>query len=161
MAPPAGSHCRGNCSRRNCAMSCRVVCFLWCWWLIVFFVVSRFTLSHSLSFAPSGAAVAPNRFGAPVRPTRSNRLDVTAPVVNRWKRLRSELFRIVGGRKSSCGRYATPADFPLLDCSPYRGLHAPRESLGFVHRSRTIFCRSAPNLDITIRNFCIAVRSNS
>jgi hypothetical protein len=30
--------------------------------------------------------------------------------------------------------------------------------LGFVHHSRTIFCRAVPNLSITIRNFCIAVR---
>jgi hypothetical protein len=28
---------------------------------------------------------------------------------------------------------------------------------GFVHRSRTIFCRAVPNLSITIRNLCIAV----
>jgi hypothetical protein len=28
---------------------------------------------------------------------------------------------------------------------------------GFVHRSRTIFCRAVPNLSITIRNFFIAV----
>jgi hypothetical protein len=29
---------------------------------------------------------------------------------------------------------------------------------GFVHHSRTIFCRAVPNLSITIRNFFIAVR---
>jgi hypothetical protein len=29
---------------------------------------------------------------------------------------------------------------------------------GFVHRSRTLFCRAVPNLSITIRNFFIAVR---
>jgi hypothetical protein len=34
------------------------------------------------------------------------------------------------------GRFATPADSPLHDCSPYRGLHARCESLGFVPRSR-------------------------
>jgi hypothetical protein len=28
---------------------------------------------------------------------------------------------------------------------------------GFVHRSRTIFCRAVPNLSITIRNFFVAV----
>jgi hypothetical protein len=28
---------------------------------------------------------------------------------------------------------------------------------GFVHHSRTIFCRAVPNPDITIRKFCIAV----
>jgi hypothetical protein len=29
--------------------------------------------------------------------------------------------------------------------------------LGFVHHSRTIFCRAVPNPNITIRNFCNAV----
>ena len=29
---------------------------------------------------------------------------------------------------------------------------------GFVHHSRTLFCRAVPNPNITIRNFFIAVR---
>jgi hypothetical protein len=29
---------------------------------------------------------------------------------------------------------------------------------GCVHHSRTVFCRAVPNLNITIRNFFIAVR---
>jgi hypothetical protein len=29
---------------------------------------------------------------------------------------------------------------------------------GFVHHSRTLFCRAVPNPNITIRDFCIAVR---
>ena len=28
---------------------------------------------------------------------------------------------------------------------------------GFVHHSRTVFCRAVPNPNLTIRNFCIAV----
>ena len=59
----------------------------------------------------------------------------------------------------SRGRFATPADFPLQDCSHYRGLHVRRESLGFVHRSRAIYCRPVPNLDLTIRTLFIAVRA--
>jgi hypothetical protein len=39
----------------------------------------------------------------------------------------------VGDR--SRGRFATPAEFPLDDCSQYRGLHVRREFLVFVHRS--------------------------
>ena len=39
---------------------------------------------------------------------------------------------------SSRGRFATPADFPLRDCSPY-------ESQGCVPRSRTLFCRPVPS----------------
>ena len=46
--------------------------------------------------------------------------------------------RDFGGGISSRGYFATPADFPRRDCSPYRGLHVHRESLGFVHRSRSI-----------------------
>ena len=41
---------------------------------------------------------------------------------------------------------ATPADFPRRGCSSYRELHVRRERLGFVHRSRTIFCRPVPTL---------------
>jgi hypothetical protein len=29
---------------------------------------------------------------------------------------------------------------------------------GFVHHSRTLFCRAVPNPNLTIRNFFIAVR---
>jgi hypothetical protein len=29
---------------------------------------------------------------------------------------------------------------------------------GFVHRSRTVFCRAVPNPNLTIRNCCIAVQ---
>jgi hypothetical protein len=55
--------------------------------------------------------------------------------------------RNVGGfgwETSSRGRFATPADFPLQDRSPHQGLHERRESLGFVHRARTSFCRLVP-----------------
>ena len=50
------------------------------------------------------------------------------------------------------GRYATPADFPRHDGTAYRELHVRRWVLGFVHRSRAIFCRAVPNLSVTIRN---------
>jgi hypothetical protein len=46
--------------------------------------------------------------------------------------------RDFGCEMSSRGRFATPADFPLRDCSPYSHVHVRRESLRFVHRSRTI-----------------------
>jgi hypothetical protein len=50
--------------------------------------------------------------------------------------------RIVTGfrvRDRSRGRFSTPADFPLQDGCPYRGLRVRRECLGVVHRSRAIF----------------------
>jgi hypothetical protein len=43
--------------------------------------------------------------------------------------------------------FATPADFPLHDGTPFRGLRVRRWGLGFVHRSRAILCRPAPNLN--------------
>jgi hypothetical protein len=53
--------------------------------------------------------------------------------------------------------FATPADFPRRECSPYQGLHARRERFGFVHRLRIDFCRRVPNPNVTIRNFVSAV----
>jgi hypothetical protein len=57
---------------------------------------------------------------------------------------------------SSRGRFARSADFPRHDCSPYSHVHVRRESLGFAHRSRTIFCRPVPNptLHRCRRNCC-------
>jgi hypothetical protein len=49
--------------------------------------------------------------------------------------------------------FATPADFPRQDRSPYSHAHARRGSLGFVHRSRGNFCRPVPNVSVTILNF--------
>jgi hypothetical protein len=63
--------------------------------------------------------------------------------------------RIVQGLRQFC--FAMPADFPRHDCTPYRGLHARRGSLGFVRRSRAIFCRPAPNPNSPIRTFLIVV----
>jgi hypothetical protein len=41
--------------------------------------------------------------------------------------------------------FGMSGDSPLHDGSPYQGLPVRRESLGFVNRSRTIFCRAVPN----------------
>jgi hypothetical protein len=48
-----------------------------------------------------------------------------------------------GCEMTSRGRFATPAGFPLHDCSPYS--HVRCDSLGFVPRSRTLFCHPVPN----------------
>jgi hypothetical protein len=61
----------------------------------------------------------------------------------------------VGDACDTRGRFATPADFPLHDCGPYRGLHVRRESLGFLPRSRGHFLSPSKPLR-QIRNFCIA-----
>jgi hypothetical protein len=50
------------------------------------------------------------------------------------------------------GPYATPADFPPHDGTPYRELRARRRGLGFVHHSRTV-----PNPKVTIFKLCTAV----
>jgi hypothetical protein len=57
-------------------------------------------------------------------------------------------FRFRVGDRSR-GRYATPANFPRHDGTPYRGLRARPCGLGFVHRSRTVICRAVPN-----RSYC-------
>jgi hypothetical protein len=67
-------------------------------------------------------------------------------------KLRIVTVGVSGGRRSR-GRFATPADFPLHDCSSYSHVHERRESLEFVHRSRAIFGRPVPRLSVTIRNF--------
>ena len=53
--------------------------------------------------------------------------------------------RTVRGGRSLTRLFRDARPIPLQDCSPYRGLHVRLESLGFVHRSRAIFCRSGPN----------------
>jgi hypothetical protein len=63
-----------------------------------------------------------------------------------------------GWEIAHAGRYATPAAFPRHDGTPYRGLRVRRDRLGFVYRSRAVFCRAVPNLSVSIRNFCIATR---
>jgi hypothetical protein len=56
-----------------------------------------------------------------------------------------EVQRISGGR--SLARPFRDPPIPLATIiARTEGLHVRRESLGFVHRSRTIFCRPVPNL---------------
>jgi hypothetical protein len=63
-----------------------------------------------------------------------------------------------GGR--SHGRFATPADSARHECSPYRGLHVRRESVGCVHRSRAFLCRArAKPLTFRFATFCVALSS--
>ena len=69
--------------------------------------------------------------------------------------------RDFGCEMSSRGRFATPTDFPLHDCSPYSHVHVRRESLEFVHRCMSILCRPVPNLSVTIRNLFIAACERS
>ena len=68
-------------------------------------------------------------------------------------KLRIENGGVSGGR--SRGRYATPADFPRHDCSPYSHVHVRCDSLGVVHRSSAFSV--APCQTLAIRNLCIAV----
>jgi hypothetical protein len=54
---------------------------------------------------------------------------------------------------SSRRRFVTYADFLPQDRSPYRWLHARRESSGGLPCSRTVFCRAVPNPTRPIRDF--------
>jgi hypothetical protein len=67
-------------------------------------------------------------------------------------------FGISGGRSPLTRPFATPADFAQHDRSPFSHVHVRRERVGFVHRSRTIFCRPVPNHHVTIATFPTAAR---
>jgi hypothetical protein len=58
----------------------------------------------------------------------------------------------------SRGRYATPADFPRHGGTPYRGLRVRRFAWGLSIVQGPFSVAPCPNPNITIRNFCIAVR---
>jgi hypothetical protein len=61
-----------------------------------------------------------------------------------------------GGR--SCGRFATRADFPLQDRSPYSHVHVRRESLGFVPRLLPGLCVVPPICIIAVAAPATALR---
>jgi hypothetical protein len=73
------------------------------------------------------------------------------------QKLQNRRVRDFGWEMSSRGRFATPADSPLHDGAPYRGLHVRGWGLGFVHRSRTTFCRAVPTQPFRSAAFSIAV----
>jgi hypothetical protein len=56
-----------------------------------------------------------------------------------------------GGEMSSRGRFATPADFLLLDCSPYSRVYVRRERLGGVSHSRSRTFSVAPCQTLPLR----------
>jgi hypothetical protein len=73
-------------------------------------------------------------------PHERRRVGSTEPDgVQRWKSCESLRFR-------DARRFPSP-----VDCRPRRGLHVRRERLGFVPRSRAIFCRPVPNPKRPIR----------
>jgi hypothetical protein len=88
--------------------------------------------------------------GDPARPPARGVLSLSAcvegvrPLYTDEKANRNGRDFGMGGR--SRGRFETPADFlytivaRVLTCSPYSHVRARRESLGFVPRSRAIFC---------------------
>jgi hypothetical protein len=62
-------------------------------------------------------------------------------------------------REGFRGGIRSRADFPLHECSPYRGLHGRHGRLGFVHRSKDHSLLPLAKPCDTIRNFFIAVVS--
>jgi hypothetical protein len=76
--------------------------------------------------------------GAPARSTRiEGELGLSWSRAEAMQKLRIVPLDFVGDRSRS--RFATPADSPLQDCSPYRGKHVRRESVGVVQRSKEHF----------------------
>jgi hypothetical protein len=76
-------------------------------------------------------------------------------------KLRIVTVRDLGWGDRSQGRFATPADFPRHDGSPYSHVHARRKSVGVVHRPRAIFCRPVPVPNDTIRNLFHRCRASA
>jgi pentatricopeptide repeat protein len=76
--------------------------------------------------------------------------QLSSPLTQRSMKVANRANRDSGGQMSSRGRFATPADFPRHDSTPYRGLRGRRWGLGCVHRSRPIFGRPNPKR-LTIR----------
>jgi hypothetical protein len=95
-------------------------------------------------------------------------LQLSGRVCTRERRSHSEMWdprkdshaamqklRIVTVGNCSRGRFATAAEFPLLECSPYSHVHVRRERLGFVLRQGPLSV--APCLTLTLRFAFIAV----
>jgi hypothetical protein len=110
--------------------------------------------SRPASTTASTAPRAPGRGSRRVAPAHSTAVDRPPPDTDQKVANRNGRGFRVGAR--SCGRFA-PADLPRHDCSSYSHVIVRRESVGVIPRSRTIFCRAVPNLNVTIRDFCIAV----
>jgi hypothetical protein len=109
-----------------------------------------FSLRPSSLLWPGGlAAVA----SAPPAADARCALDPRSPYSDEQSRESLRLGFRVGVR--SRGRFATPADSSLHECSPYSHVHVRRESLGFVPRSRAI---SVPAQTLTLRFATFASR---
>jgi hypothetical protein len=102
--------------------------YIWIWGMICAYIHPSFerALNWLDGINQSNAAVirAAIVAGAPSAPYRAER-----------ESSESEGFR----RDRSRGRFATPADSPRHDGSPYRRLRVRRWGLGFIRRSRAIF----------------------
>jgi hypothetical protein len=86
----------------------------------------------------------------------SSRVRLSRAACTAVKKMRIVTLRVSVGDRSR-GRYATPADSPRHDGTPYRGLRVRRWGLGFVHHSRTILYRPRQTPTLRFANFCIAV----
>jgi hypothetical protein len=123
----------------------------------------------------SGRSLAPRQAARPAhglrrcrRPRRCHLLRHVRPMpCSDAKVANSVALGVSGGRSltrevAHAHRFATPAGFPRLDCSPFAHVHVRRVGLGFVRRSRAILCRAVPNLSATtFRDFCVAECSPS
>ena len=106
---------------------------------------ARYQWAHYIPHRKSDALDGPT---APLTPRPPLRLSITLrsvrpPPYGAMQKLRivTKGFR-VGDR--SRGRYATPAEIPRHDGTPYRGLRVRRWGLGCVHHSWTILNRPVP-----------------
>jgi hypothetical protein len=108
-------------------------------------------------YGPTGATGVAERTQAAAGAYAAACVQVGGHPLQRCKRVANRDGRDFGWEMRSRGRFATPTDSPRRDGSPYSHVDVRRESLGFVHRARALFCRAVPNRSVTIRNFRIAV----
>jgi hypothetical protein len=87
------------------------------------------------------------------RAARAAWAAATASAAQRPKKMRIVALGDFGWEIAHEGRYATPADSPRHDGSPYRRLRVRRWGLGFVHYSRVVFFRTVPNPNVRFATF--------
>jgi hypothetical protein len=117
-------------------------------------------LTIALESASSAKPLVVKVIGPHRNPARESYLDLLCRFPGEGDSY-AEVANRIGTSRSLTRPFRDARRFPSPRCSPYSHVHVRCKSLGFVHRSRAIFCRPVPLPNVTIRNFCIAVRHPS
>ena len=117
-------------------------------------------LTIALESASSAKPLVVKVIGPHRNPARESYLDLLCRFPGEGDSY-AEVANRIGTSRSLTRPFRDARRSPSPRCSPYSHVHVRCKSLGFVHRSRAIFCRPVPLPNVTIRNFCIAVRHPS